>query len=128
MYKLGSNSIKNLEGVDPRWLEIIPLALTLTQVDFGIPRDGGVRTALRQNEMFLDPDIETKCDGYINVSNHQSGKSVDVFAYIDSRASWHREHLLEIAAAMFQAASRLGYTIEWGGLWPWDAPHFNLLD
>jgi peptidoglycan L-alanyl-D-glutamate endopeptidase CwlK len=128
MYKLGRNSAKNLIGVDPRWIEIVKLALTLTQVDFGIPGDGGVRTAARQNEMFLDPGIETKCDGYINISNHQSGKSIDIFAYVDGAASWVREYLLEAAASIFQAASILGHKIEWGGLWPWDAPHFNLLD
>jgi len=33
-----------------------------------------------------------------------------------------------VACAMLQAASILGHKLEWGGLWPWDKPHFQLLE
>ena len=128
MFKLSSRSEERMGGVDPRLIEIAKLAITLTVIDFGIPRDGGVRTAERQYELFKDK--KSKADGYKKLSKHQSKKALDVFAYVDGKASWNTEHLAMIAAAMMQAASILGYQLEWGGLWKnfSDMPHFQLLE
>ena len=127
-FTLSRRSKKRREGIDPRLIGICDLAITLTVIDFGIPRDGGLRTDERQKEMFDDPDIKTQCDGYENKSYHQTGKALDVYAYVDGKASWDEHHLAMVACAMLQAASILGYKLEWGGLWPWDKPHFQLLD
>ena len=62
MYKLSEASKERLEGVDSRLLEIIDLALTISKIDFGIPRDGGIRTPEQQNKLFNDG--LSKCDGY----------------------------------------------------------------
>lgn len=131
MFYLGKRSKVRLIGVDPRWLEIIQLALSISLIDFGIPADGGLRSASRQLEMFLDPDIETKCDGFNDISNHQTGLAVDFYAYVDGKASWDHLHLTHIAVAILRAASILGYKIRWGGLFKpngWDKPHFELID
>lgn len=128
MFQLSNRSKQRREGIDPRLIEISDLAITLTVIDFGHPADAGLRTAERQNEMYFDPAIQTKCDGYVNESYHQTGKALDVYAYVDNKASWKLEHLALVACAFLQAASILGYQLEWGGLWPWDAPHFQLLE
>lgn len=125
-FKLSKRSKRNRAGVDPRLIEISDLAITLTQVDFGHGQYSGLRTAEEQNDLFEDG--KSKCDGYDRESYHQSGKALDFYAYVDGAASWKREHLTEVAAAFLQAASMLGYKLQWGGFWPWDAPHVEIKD
>jgi peptidoglycan L-alanyl-D-glutamate endopeptidase CwlK len=144
MYKLSNKSKQRREGVDPRLIEIDDLAIQLTLVDYGHPADAGARSAERQYELFLAK--KSKCDGYKNLSNHQPakdgyGKALDVYAFVNGKASWERDHLAMVACAYFQAASILGYKIKWGGMWKsskpktkngipygWDCPHFELVD
>jgi len=128
MFKLSNRSKERLTGVDPRLIKIVDLALTITSIDFGIPQYGGFRTQEQQQELFYKK--VSKCDGCHNKSYHQSGKAFDVYAYTDGKASWDRYHLTQVAAAILQAASMLGYKLEWGGLFQsfCDMPHFQLKD
>ena len=114
MYKLSTSSKKNIKGIDPRLISIINEALKISAIDFGIPSGGGLRTADEQKAMY-DKKV-SKCDGTINKSYHQTGKAFDVYAYVDGKASWDRAHLTTVATAMLQAAAKLGYPLEWGGL------------
>lgn len=129
MFKLGNTSKERRMGVDQRLIEIDDLALHISIIDFGHPADAGLRTAERQHELFLEK--KSKCDGYKLKSNHQFGKALDFYAYVDGKASWEPEHLAQIACAYFQAASVLGYKIKWGGLFKpngWDMPHIELVE
>ena len=128
MFKLGKNSLKNRAGVDPRLIEISDRAIQLSIIDFGVPSLGGLRTATDQAKLFTAG--KSKCDGRVNLSYHQSGKAMDLYAYTNGSASWQEGHLSLIAAAMLQAAGELGYKLEWGGLWKGfrDMPHFQLGD
>lgn len=128
MYHLSGSSSERLNTVDESLQKVVRRAIQITKIDFGIPKDGGKRTAQRQHEMYLDPSIKTNCDGYVDKSYHQTGNAVDVYAYIDGKASWEKEHLAMVACAMLQAANELGVKLEWGGLWrnPVDMPHFQL--
>jgi len=127
-FKLGKNSIINLTGVDGRLVEIADLAITLSNIDFGIPSTGGLRTTEDQAKLFTDG--KSKADGVNNKSYHQTGKAVDLYAYVDGKASWDKLHLALCATAMLQAAAQLGYPLKWGGNWKsWqDMPHFELKD
>ena len=115
-----------MEGVDTRLHEICEMALTISKVDFGIPSSGGLRTAEQQKELFNDG--KSKCDGFISLSNHQSGNALDFYAYVDGKASWDDLHLAMVATAFLQAASHLGYTLRWGGNFKnfKDFPHVEL--
>lgn len=126
MFKLSVTSKSRREGIDQRLIDIGDLAIELTVVDFGYPADSGLRTSERQNELFKQG--LSKADGYTNKSYHQTGKALDFYAYIDGAASWEPEHLAMVAAAHLQAASILGYGLEWGGLWKSfkDMPHVQL--
>tara|TARA_R110000737_G_C14440457_1_gene461288 strand:+ start:345 stop:728 length:384 start_codon:yes stop_codon:yes gene_type:complete len=126
MNKFSKTSLARRSGVDGRLVEISDLAIKICPIDFGIPGDGGIRTPERQQELFNEG--LSKCDGFKNKSFHQTGLALDVYAYVDGKASWETEHLAVVAAAMLQAASQLGYKLEWGGLWPWDKPHFQLTE
>lgn len=125
LFKLSDNSKKNRKGVDDRLIEISDLAIKITTIDFGIPTDGGIRSMVRQNQLYIDG--KSKADGISNKSNHQDGNALDFYAYVDGKASWKKEHLAIVAAAHLQAASMLGYRLNWGGLWKYvDMPHIEL--
>lgn len=126
MFKLGQNSLNNRAGVDPRLIEISDLAISMSNIDFGIPSTGGLRTTEDQAKLFTSG--VSKADGRTNKSYHQTGRALDVYAYVDGKASWDKLHLSHIATAMLQASAQLGYKLEWGGLWnSWqDMPHFEL--
>jgi hypothetical protein len=128
MYRFSERSKNRMIGVNKALIKISERALELTTVDFGIPEYGGLRSAEQQNRLFHNG--KSKCDGYEKKSYHQSGNALDVYAYVDGSASWMPEHLTCVAAAMLQAASELGYKLEWGGHWKSfkDMPHFQLVE
>ena len=127
-FKLSNRSKDRMSGIDSRLIAIAELAITLTIIDFGIPKDGGFRTVDRQKELF--DRGASKCDGTRRKSRHQSGLAVDFFAYVDGRATWDKEAMATVACAFLQAAAILGLAAQWGGLWrSWqDMPHIELLD
>lgn len=134
MFSLSSTSKNNREGVDIRLIQISDLAITISIIDFGHGKYAGLRTPETQNQLFKDN--KSRADGYKNLSNHQSGKALDFYAYVNGRASWAPEYLAMVAAAHLQAASMLSYRIKWGGLfrtkrnklYGWDCPHLELMD
>ncbi len=127
MFNLSKRSKAHMAGIDPRLIEIAALAITLTVIDFGIPMNGGLRNATTQEILFIAG--KSKCDGIERRSNHQTGKALDFFAYVNGKGSWDRLHLAMVAAAMYQAAIILGYKIQWGGLWKFkDFPHIELIE
>ena len=127
-FQLSKNSMKNMENIDDRLIDIAELAIKLSPIDFGIPSNGGFRSTQDQAELYASG--KSKCDGTTNKSYHQTGKALDVFAYVDGKASWDTLHLTTIATAMLQSASQLGTELQWAGLWrSWqDLPHFQVVD
>ncbi|MEO9475866.1 MAG: hypothetical protein ABJG41_10035 [Cyclobacteriaceae bacterium] len=137
MYELSSSSRKRLEGVDPQLVTLIEESLKVCPIDFGIPQYGGVRTDEEQYELYLAG--KSKCDGYKIRGNHQKaedglGKAIDVYAYVNGRASWDAVHLGIIAGVILSKAKEMGISIRWGGTFGskefngWDKPHFELIE
>lgn len=132
MYQLSKKSKKVLDTVDSRLIEIIEEAINLTPIDFGIPPTGGKRTAEEQHVLFEKG--WSKCDGYKKKSYHQSGKAVDVYAYVNGKASWEVHHLNLIAGVILTVAKQKGVNLRWGGTFGskdfngWDKPHFEIRD
>ena len=127
MFKLGKASKRNLKGVNSMLIAVIERALQISNVDFGIPSTGGVRTADEQSVLFAIG--LSNADGYKNKSKHQTGDAFDIFAYVDGKASYEVEHLALCATAILQAANELGISVYWGGHWRnfKDMPHFELI-
>jgi hypothetical protein len=125
-FKFSQRSLDRMVGVDQRLVDVAARALEISPIDFGIPQDGGIRTDDRQFELYSMG--KSKADGYTKKSRHQSGDALDVYAYVDGKASWKKEHLAIIAAAMLQAAIESGVKVKWGGHFKsfYDAPHFEL--
>ena len=136
MFKLSSRSVSRMDGIHPDLILIVEESIKITPIDFGIPRDGGIRTAGRQLELHLEG--KSKCDGVISKSNHQSGNAVDFYAYINGKASWEKHHLSMVYAVMHVVAQRLleegaiSKGIRWGGSFGsknfngYDMPHIEL--
>jgi peptidoglycan L-alanyl-D-glutamate endopeptidase CwlK len=112
-FKFSPRSLRHMEGVNDKLIQIANLALELSPIDFGIPDTGGVRSAPIQNALYLNQ--KSKADGYKKRSKHQDGEALDFFAYVDGNASWEECHLTTVACAFLQAANTLGFRIEWGG-------------
>lgn len=133
-FQFSHSSLKNRHGVDPRLIAISDLALEISLIDFGHGPDSGLRSAERQEELFLEG--KSLANGHSTKSKHQLGRALDFYAYVDGKASWEPLHLSIVAAAFMQAAIILGYKIRWGGLWRkknggiygWDMPHIELID
>lgn len=138
MWKLSERSKQRCVGIDSRIIEVCDLALQMSPIDFGIPEYGGLRTEEQQNKLYLDH--KSRCDGIRKKSYHQSGNALDFYAYVDGAASWDEYHLTQVAAAFLQAASELGYKLQWGGHFRplkkseygtdrgWDMPHIQLME
>ena len=125
-FHLSKRSLDRMADVDERLQQIAKRAIQITAVDFGIPADGGFRTADEQRILYCAG--KSNCDGIVKRSKHQDGLALDVYAYVSGQASWNKLHLSMVACAFLQAASELGYKLEWGGNWKsfQDMPHFQL--
>lgn len=128
MFKFSNRSLERMEGLDPRLILIAHEAIKITKIDFGIPSSGGLRTASQQKALY--DKGASQLDGTNKKSYHQTGKALDFFAYVNGKATWETEPMALIACAFLQAASNLGYKLEWGGLWTsfTDYPHLQLID
>ena len=142
-FKFSDNSEKNMKGVHPELIGVFRSALRVSPIDFGIPGDGGVRTAKRQGELYHAD--KSKCDGFIDRSNHQIqpgqeyGRALDFYAYVNGKASWEAHHLAMVAGVILGTANRLykegaiSIQLRWGGTFGsdsfdgWDMPHMEII-
>lgn len=144
IYKLGTRSLKNLEGVHPNLVKVMKVAIINSPVDFTITE--GLRSTERQKSLFAQgrtkPGIKvTNKDGVKSVSNHQDeadgkkdglGSAVDLYPFFLGQVQVNHKDTIKnlklIAAHIKIVASSLGIGIIWGGDWknPYDPPHFEL--
>ena len=143
MYKFSNSSLGRMQGVHPDIVLVFITALANSPIDFGIPGYGGVRTLVDQNSLFLEG--KSKCDGVINKSNHQVpegeeyGFALDMYAFVDGKASWEKHHLAMVAGVILSTAKKLKalgvieLELKWGGTFGsnsfggWDMPHIEAI-
>ena len=117
-YSLGTRSKQNLSGVHPDLVDVVKLAITITEQDFTVIE--GIRNINRQRELVKAGKSTT-----MN-SRHITGHAVDMVPW---PVDWNDLERFEVMAeAMKQAAGELDIPIVWGGDWKsfYDAPHFEL--
>ena len=117
-YSLGTRSKQNLSGVHPDLVDVVKLAITITEQDFTVIE--GIRNINRQRELVKAGKSTT-----MN-SRHITGHAVDMVPW---PVDWNDLERFEVMAeAMEQAAEELDIPIVWGGDWKsfYDAPHFEL--
>lgn len=132
-FKFSKSSLSRLNTVNPLLKQIFLKALPTSPYDFGIPKDGGKRTAKRQNELYqqgrsIPGKIITNADGYNKPSYHQSGNAVDIYAYVNGKPSWNVMYFAPIARHLQKVAKEhFNVNLEWGGDWTWkDYGHFQI--
>lgn len=119
-FLLSARSVDRLKGVHPDLQKVVLLAITLTEVDFGVTE--GIRTVERQRELVAKGASQTM------KSRHITGHAVDLAAFVDGEVRWDWPLYSKLAYAMKTAAFKLKVPIVWGGDWTSfkDGPHFEL--
>lgn len=119
-FKLSKRSLDRLAGVHPDLVRVVQLAITLTEVDFGVTE--GVRTLEKQRQYVAAGASKTVR------SRHLTGHAVDLVAYVGAEVRWDWPLYHKLADAMKRAAKALSVPIVWGGDWKSfkDGPHFEL--
>lgn len=130
-FVLGTRSKTNLQGVHPDLVKVVELAIKITKRDFTVIE--GVRDYMRQKQLWAEGKTQTMNSRHIP-GDDGYGKAVDLLPLEGKVAAWDR--CPDVAAAMFEAARRLGVKIRWGGDWNengrsddesfYDGPHFEL--
>lgn len=115
-----------MHGINPDLRKVADRATQITNIDFGIPQYGGLRTPSEQYALFCNE--KSKCDGISKVSYHQLGNALDFYAIDNGKPSWDKGLLSEVACSLLQAGCELGVKLEWGGLWGWDYGHIQRVD
>jgi len=108
-FRLSNRSLARLKGVDPKLVECVKYAITVTKVDFGVTQ--GLRTVEEQRKLVASGASQT-----MN-SKHIDGKAVDLVAYIGPRISWELNLYDDIADAMRRGAKEVGTPLRWGAAW-----------
>lgn len=148
-YKLGSTSLKRLSTCHEDIQAVIELAITRSPVDFGIAQ--GSRTIQEQQQYFDEGKSKINPKSYMTkeklfahakhlVDNEIRTKAdaVDIYAFVNGKASWQSSSLILIAGVILSCAHELGVKLRWGGNWDQDGeivtdqtfqdfPHFERL-
>ncbi len=141
-FKFSRTSNERKATVHADLQRVLDEALRRSPIDFGITE--GHRTTERQQELFaIGRELRdgkwvevsrrvTNCDGVEKKSKHQSGEAVDLYAFVNGKASFDQAHLALVAGVVLSTAKDMGVDIRWGGtfgskdLKGWDYPHFEL--
>lgn len=120
MFRLGTRSRQNLQGVHPDLVRVVERAIQITKQDMVVIE--GLRTEARQRELVAKGASRT-----MN-SRHITGHAVDIVPWVNGTVSWDWKFYTEIRNAMLTAAAELGVEVEWGGNWATfkDGPHWQL--
>jgi hypothetical protein len=101
MYRFSSRSLDRLEYVNPTLIAILKDAIKDSPYDFGIPRDGGFRTARGRTTKDLIEKGITGVEGRPDKSRitwtlrsfHMTGNAVDIYAFVEGKPSWDLKYL-----------------------------------
>lgn len=136
MFQFSKTSLERMQCVNHELIYVFLEAIKVSPIDFGIPQYGGVRTTEEQNGLFASK--VSNCDGINDISNHQRGKALDFYAYVNGKASWNKVHLAMVASCILSTAKRLkkegkiSIDLKWGGTFGsdnfngWDMPHIEI--
>lgn len=113
-FALGARSRRELDGVHPRLVRVVELAIGRSRQDFTV--HDGLRTQDEQRALVrrgasqtMDSKHRIQPDGY--------GHAVDLVPWIAGRARWEWPPIFDIAVAVQAAAIEEGVDLRWGGVW-----------
>lgn len=123
-YALGSKSLANLARVHPDLVEVVKLAISMSEQDFGVT-EPQVRTLEYQKQLVARGVSQTLKSNHLERVDYTGktktlyGHAVDLVPFVGGKFTWEWEYIWPIAAAMGAAAEhlRLNYQVCWGGVW-----------
>ncbi len=125
-FNLSARSLQRLDGVHPRLVEIVKLAIQRTAVDFTVVE--GLRTPERQRELVAQGASQTQNSLHLKQQDGY-GHAVDLAPLVAGAIPWNDwEQFRQLADVVKACAAELGTPVEWGGDWKSlkDGPHFQL--
>lgn len=141
-YRFSSTSKERLETCHEDLQKIMELALSLSDIDFGIAE--GHRSVEDQQKYYNEG--KSQIDGINKKSKHNyyPSRAVDIYAYFDGSASWDTKHLAYLGgliqgiSELLKREGEVSHTIRWGGNWDMDGiivldhsfvdmPHFEII-
>ncbi len=143
MYKYSQTSRERLKTCNDDLQKVFNLAIQRSKVDFGIAC--GYRPIEVQKELYAQGRtkpgaIVTHIDGVTKLSKHNKKPSdaVDIYAWVNGKASWDEKHLCFVSGVIMACADELDIPIRWGGNWDGDGeiisdqnfmdlPHFETI-
>ena len=155
MHKLGVTSKRRLITCDSDLQLIIKESIKVSQIDFGVAQ--GERTVEQQQQYFnegkskVNPRAYKTTEELLKRGKHivdgiirTESQAVDIYAYINGKASWDINSLCYIGGVITSTATKLyqegkiDYKLRWGGNWNSDGviitdqsfqdlPHYELL-
>ena len=135
MFTLSKRSLKNLEGVHPKLVACVDLAIRKSKQDFTVIE--GLRTLEKQREYFKRGASKTMKSKHLKQADGYS-HAVDLYPFYDGSVQVNAplSRFKLIKDAMFDAAKELGIKLTWGADWDndgstaderfVDSPHFQL--
>lgn len=116
MFKLGKQSLANLNGVHPLIVGVVKRAIQITTQDFSV--HDGLRTIAEQRALFARKATKTMNSKHLPQSDGL-GHAVDLVPFINGQLRWEWEPIYDIAVAVDAAATEQGVAsrIRWGGVW-----------
>lgn len=136
MYKFGTTSKERLATCHDDLQKVFEAAIALSPIDFGIAE--GYRSIERQKQLF--DEGKSRIDGISKKGKHNYSPSlaVDIYAFVNGKASWDSNELCVIAGVVLAVAANYGIKLRWGGNWDMDGqiisdqnfidlPHFELI-
>ena len=107
--------------------------INYTPVDFVVLKNGALRTAEMQNELYRIGN--SQLDGYKHKSAHQSGLAVDIVPWVDNKPTWERDYVMRLSGAFYSFLKQRGIKFINGADWnddgnlagdSWDGCHFEV--
>jgi peptidoglycan L-alanyl-D-glutamate endopeptidase CwlK len=123
-YKFSTTAASRLATCHSDLQKIMNLAIELTDMDFGIAE--GHRSIERQQQMYKDG--KSKIDGITRKGKHNYSPSlaVDIYAFVNGKASWAVADLMFLngiitaAAKILKAQGEITHDIRLGANWDRD--------
>lgn len=109
MFKFGAGSLKKLEGVDNRLVEVLKEAISISPIDFTIVE--GLRTLERQKELVKEGKSKTL------KSKHIDGLAVDICACIPKVDFNATVDTALIVGIIYAIANKKGLKVRLGAIW-----------
>jgi peptidoglycan LD-endopeptidase CwlK len=143
MYYFSNTSKKRLTTCHIDLQTIMYEAIKITNIDFGIAE--GHRSIVLQQKYYKQG--KSKIDGINKMGKHNYNPSlaVDIYAYVNGKAIWDKEHLsylsgiIHAVTELLYKEGKITHKIRWGGNWDMDGtilldqsfddrPHYELIN